>query len=139
MKNFFNFYTIAECSEKDYKFLQSVFKYVAVGDVGLGDVLVGFSNVPKYRRKFIKFIETEKAKDLDLRKMQTQYLFNVTDAELPEIIKNFRLTLMGKYVNEEQIIGFCNSLEPDFARVLAGLTPLPENIWVVDNQTGKRL
>lgn len=136
-----NFFMVAECSENDYNFLKSVFKYVAVGDVGLGDRLIGFSNVPKSERKFIKFFEFEKAKDLDLYKMQTQYLFNVKDSELPELIKYFRLTLMGKETrySEEEIIGWTNSLTPDFGCLsLFGVLDDYEQAWTVNNQTGLR-
>lgn len=134
-----NFLIIADCSEKDYEFLKSVFKYVAVGNVGLGDRLIGFSNVPKCEHDFIKFHEFEEVKDLF--KHNTQYLFNVRDAELPELIKYFRTTVMGKKTrdSEEEIIGWTNSLTPDF-----GCLPLfevlddYEQAWTVNNQTGLR-
>lgn len=130
---------VADCSEKDYEFLKSVFKYVAVGDVGLGDRLIGFSNVPKCEHDFIKFFEFEEVKDLF--KHNTQYLFNVRDAELPELIKYFRTTVMGKktHDSEEEIIGWTNSLTPVF-----GCLPLFEVLedfeqaWTVNNQTGLR-
>lgn len=130
---------VADCSEKDYEFLKSVFKYVAVGDVGLGDRLIGFSNVPKCEHDFIKFFEFEEVKDLF--KHNTQYLFNVRDAELPELIKYFRTTVMGKKTrdSEEEIIGWTNSLTPDFGCLpLFELLEDFEQAWTVNNQTGLR-
>lgn len=129
-----NFINVIDCNAKDYEFLKSVFKYVAVGNVGLGDRLIGFSNVPQCEHDFVKFHELEEVKDL--YKHNTQYLFNVRDAELPELIKYFRTTAMGKKTrdSEEQIIAFTNSLTPDFCHLLDDY----EQAWTVNNQTGLR-
>lgn len=128
------FFNVIDCNAKDYEFLKSVFKYVAVGNVGLGDRLIGFSNVPQCEHDFVKFHELEEVKDL--YKHNTQYLFNVRDAELPELIKHFRTTVMGKKTrdSEEQIIAFTNSLTPDFCHLLDDY----EQAWTVNNQTGLR-
>lgn len=134
-----NCYFILETSEKDYNFLKTLFKYVAVGNVGLGDRLIGFSNVPKSEHDFIKLVEFEEVKDLF--KHNTQYLFNVRDAELPELIKYFRTTVMGKKTrdSEEEIIGWTNSLTPDFGCLsLFGVLDDYEQAWTVNNQTGLR-
>ena len=122
---------VAEYSENDYDFLKSFFKYVAVAD---GNKLIGFSNVPQCEHDFVKFHELEEVKDLF--KHNTQYLFNVRDAELPELIKYFRTTVMGKKTrdSEEQIIAFTNSLTPDFCHLLDDY----EQAWTVNNQTGLR-
>lgn len=129
-----NFINVIDCNVNDYEFLQTIFKYVAVGNVGLGDRLIGFSNVPKCEHDFVKFHELEEVKDL--YKHNTQYLFNVRDAELPELIKYFRTTVMGKKTrdSEEQIIAFTNSLTPDFCHLLDDY----EQAWTVNNQTGLR-
>ncbi len=133
------YFIIADCDVNDYEFLQTIFKYVAVGNVGLGDRLIGFSNVPKSEHDFIKLVEFEEVKDLF--KHNTQYLFNVRDAELPELIKYFRTTVMGKKTrdSEEEIIGWTNSLTPDFGCLsLFGVLDDYEQAWTVNNQTGLR-
>ena len=68
--------------------------------------------------------------------MNKIFLVIACDAELPELIKYFRTTVMGKKTrdSEEQIIAFTNSLTPDFGDLLEDF----EQAWTVNNQTGLR-
>lgn len=133
-----NFLIIADCSEKDYEFLKSSFEFTAVANKEGRDTIVGFTYhlMPasiEEEHGYVRLVPTSEVEGME--HCRNLYIY-VRDAELPELIKYFRTTAMGKKTrdSEEQIIAFTNSLTPEFGYLLDDY----EQAWTVNNQTGLR-
>ena len=133
-----NFLIVANCSDTEFEFLANMFAFAAVANKEGRDTIVGYTYhlMPASIEEghgHVRLVPTSEVEGME--HCRNLYIY-VRDAELPELIKYFRTTAMGKKTrdSEEQIIAFTNSLTPEFGYLLDDY----EQAWTVNNQTGLR-